>query len=123
MIQTVKEDIHILNNSIVDAIQDIKGKNIVSLDLRKIDDAPADFFIICEGDSVTQIKAISDNISRKIQRELGISASHIEGLKGAQWILLDYFDTVIHVFYPETRMFYELEELWGDAEMTKYPND
>ena len=123
MIQTIKEDIHILNHRIVDAIQDIKGKNIVRLDLRKIDDAPADFFIICEGDSVTQIKAISDNISRKIHVELGISASHIEGFKGAQWILLDYFDTVIHIFYPETRMFYELEELWGDAEITKYPND
>ncbi|MCZ2102372.1 MAG: ribosome silencing factor [Chitinophagales bacterium] len=123
MIQTVKEDIQTLNHWIVDAIQDIKGKNIVKLDLRKIDDAPASFFIICEGDSVTQIKAIAENVNRKLYQELDIRPNHVEGLLGAKWVLLDYFDTVVHVFYPETRLFYEIEELWGDAEITEYPNE
>ncbi|HRO08907.1 MAG TPA: ribosome silencing factor [Saprospiraceae bacterium] len=122
MIQTVKEDVETLNHCIVDAIQDIKGKNILKLDLRKVDDAPADFFIICEGDSVTQIKAISDNIHRKTNEYLGVKASHIEGFMGAKWVLVDYFDTVVHIFYPETRAFYEIEELWGDAALTKYEN-
>jgi ribosome-associated protein len=120
VIQTVKEDVLTLNDWIIDAIQDIKGKNIIKLDLRKIDDAPADYFIICEGDSVTQIKAISDNISKKIYNEMGISANHIEGFIGAKWILVDFFDTIVHVFYPETRMFYEIEELWSDAKITEY---
>lgn len=123
MIEALKEDIHTLNHWIVDAIQDVKGKKIVKLDLRKIVDAPADYFIICEGDSVTQVKSISANINRKINDKLGVKANHIEGVVGAKWILVDYFDTIVHVFYPETRMFYEIEELWGDAEVTQYEDN
>ncbi|HLO55095.1 MAG TPA: ribosome silencing factor [Saprospiraceae bacterium] len=111
-----------MNHLIIDAIQDIKGKNIVKLDLRSLDDAPADFFIICEGDSSTQVKAISDNIGRKLKEKLGMRPNHTEGMEGAKWILVDYFDTVVHVFYPETRQFYEIEELWGDAAITQYEN-
>ncbi len=111
-----------INHHIIDAIQDIKGKNIVKLDLRALDDAPADYFIICEGDSSTQVKAISDNIGRKIKEKLGLNPNHTEGMEGARWILVDYFDTVVHVFYPETRAFYEIEELWGDAGITQYEN-
>ncbi len=112
----------LMNHHIIDAIQDIKGKNIVKLDLRSLDDAPADFFIICEGDSSTQVKAISDNIGRKLRDNLGMRPNHTEGMEGAKWILVDYFDTVVHVFYPETRHFYEIEELWGDAKVTQYEN-
>jgi ribosome-associated protein len=111
-----------MNYLIIDAIQDIKGKNIVQLDLRSLDDAPADFFIICEGDSSTQVKAISENIGRKIKEKIGLHPNHTEGMEGAKWILVDYFDTVVHVFYPETRAFYEIEELWGDAQITQYEN-
>lgn len=111
-----------MNHLIIDAIQDIKGKNIMKLDLRSLDDAPADYFIICEGDSSTQVKAISDNIGRRIRDEMGIYPNHTEGMDGARWILVDYFDTVVHVFYPETREFYEIEELWGDAKITQYEN-
>ncbi|MFZ1750699.1 MAG: ribosome silencing factor [Saprospiraceae bacterium] len=111
-----------MNHLIIDAIQDIKGKNIVQLDLRTLKDAPTDFFIICEGDSSTQVKAISDNIGRKIKEKIGLSPYHTEGVDGAKWILVDYFDTVVHVFYPETRAFYEIEELWGDAHITQYEN-
>jgi ribosome-associated protein len=116
------QDTELLNHLIIDAIQDIKGKNIVKLDLRSLEDAPTDFFIICEGDSVTQIRAISENIGRRLKEEAGLSPNHTEGMEGAKWILVDYFDTVVHVFYPETRYFYEIEELWGDAIRTDYEN-
>lgn len=112
----------LLNYWIIDAIQDIKGKNIVKLDLRALNDSPADYFIICEGDSSTQVKAISDNIGRKLREKMGLHPNHTEGMDGAKWILVDYFDTVVHVFYPETRAFYEIEELWGDAKITQYEN-
>jgi ribosome-associated protein len=108
------------NDLIVDAIQDIKGKKIVKLDLRHIHDAPADFFIICQGDSTTQIKAIATNIDKRMRDELQSKASHIEGLVGAKWILVDFFHTVVHVFYHETRDFYNLEDLWSDAHATFY---
>ena len=117
-----KADDSTLNHWIIDAIQDIKGKNIVKLDLRSLNDTPADFFIICEGDSSTQVKAISDNIGRKLKEKMGILPNHTEGMESAKWILVDFFDTVVHVFYPETRAFYEIEELWGDAKFTQYEN-
>ncbi len=111
-----------LNDLIIDAIQDIKGKNIVKLDLRLLTDAPVDFFIVCEGDSTTQVRAISENIHRRVKEETGLNPAHVEGAKQAHWILVDYFNTVVHVFYPETRAFYELEDLWSDAKVTEYQN-
>jgi len=122
VVKSIEKKDDSMNHLIIDAIQDIKGKNIVKLDLRSLDDAPADFFIICEGDSSTQIKAISENIGRKIKEKTGLNPNHTEGLDGAKWVLVDYFDTVVHVFYPETRAFYEIEELWGDANITQYEN-
>jgi ribosome-associated protein len=109
-----------LNNLIVDSIQDIKGKHIVKLDLRKLEEAPCDYFIICEGDSNTQVKAIADNIRKRVKEEAGLLPLHTEGERNALWICVDYFDTVVHVFYREKRTFYQLEELWGDASFTEY---
>jgi ribosome-associated protein len=109
-----------LNQAIVEGIRDKKGKNIVQLDLRKLGDAPADFFIICEGDSNTHVKAISDSVYKKVKDELQSMPTHMEGSNNAKWILMDYFNTLVHVFYPETREFYELENLWSDAEVTEY---
>ena len=110
------------NHLIIESIQDIKGKNIVKLDMRKLDDSPADFFIICQGDSTTQVSSIASNVQKRIKEEFGILPSHVEGKTSQTWVLVDYFSTVVHVFYPETRSFYELEELWGDAEHTSYEN-
>ncbi|MBT8190263.1 MAG: ribosome silencing factor [Saprospiraceae bacterium] len=107
---------------IIDSIQDIKGKNIVKLDMRELDDAPTDYFVICEGDSSTQISSISDNIVKKVKEVFGIKPSHIEGKLHSTWVLVDYFDVIVHVFYPETRRFYEIEELWSDAKTTEYQN-
>lgn len=109
-----------LNHAIIEGIRDKKGKNIIQLDLRRLEDAPADFFIICEGDSSTHIKAISDSIYKKVKDELYTMPSHTEGSTNARWVLMDYFNTVVHVFYPETRQFYELEQLWSDAESTEF---
>jgi ribosome-associated protein len=109
-----------LNNWIIEGIRDKKGKNIVRLDLRKLDDAPADFFIICEGDSNVHVKAISEGIYSRVKEQLRAMPTHTEGSMNARWILMDYFDTVVHVFYPETREFYEIENLWSDAEVTEY---
>jgi len=108
--------------TIIDSIQDIKGKNIVKLDLRKLEDRPTDFFIVCEADSSTQVRAIANNIRVRLKEEIGEAPIRSEGLTNAKWILVDYFDVIIHVFYRETREYYDLEDLWGDAEFTNYEN-
>ena len=109
-----------LNALIIDSIQDIKGKNIVKLDLRNLEEAPTEFFIICEADSNTQVKAIADNIYYRLKKEAFELPSTLEGQQHSLWILLDYFSVVVHVFYKETRAFYELEDLWSDAIVTEY---
>ena len=109
-----------LNDLIIDSIQDIKGKNIIKLDLRELEDAPTEFFIICEGDSNTQVNAIAANIQKRLKQEADSRASHVEGEQNAMWVLMDYFHVVVHVFYKETRKYYELEDLWSDAIVTEY---
>lgn len=106
---------------IIDSITDIKGKNIVQLDMRHLADAPASFFIICEGESSTQIKAIAGNVQRRAKDEAGQKA-HSEGQIGARWVLVDFFDVIVHVFDRDTRRYYELEDLWSDAKSTEYKN-
>ena len=115
-----KPQIENLNHAIIEGIRDKKGKNIIQLDLSKLRDAPADYFIICEGDSSTHVKAISDSIYKKVKDELGTAPTHTEGSSSATWVLMDYFNIVVHVFHPETRQFYELENLWSDAEITEF---
>ena len=111
-----------LNELIIDSIQDIKGKNIVQIDLRGLEDAPAEFFIICEGDSTTQVKAIAENVKYRLKNEVGVNPYHMEGVQNSRWILVDYFNTLVHVFHPESREFYELEELWSDGQFTEFEN-
>ncbi|HOJ89580.1 MAG TPA: ribosome silencing factor [Saprospiraceae bacterium] len=107
---------------IIDSIQDIKGKNIIHLDLTELKDAPAKHFIICEGESNTQIKAIAGNVQRRAKAEALVKYAHIEGTLAAKWVLVDFFDVVVHVFDKEARFFYDLEELWADAKQTEYKN-
>lgn len=109
-----------LQDLIIDCITDIKGKKIVLLDLRALDDAPADFFIVCEGDSTTQARGIANNIERRLKAERQLHPGHVEGLQHAKWVCMDYYDTIVHIFHPETRRFYDLEQLWGDAEKIEY---
>lgn len=106
--------------AIIHAIQEKKGHNIVSLDLRKIPEAVADFFIICEASSTTQVKAISDFVEEYIWRACDERPYKHEGLQALQWVLLDYVNVVIHVMLPESRRFYKLEEMWSDAVLDEH---
>jgi len=107
-----------LFKTILNAITEKKGENIVSLDLRKIDEAVSDFFILCEAGSHIQIKAITDNIEEKIRMECNERPYHIEN--GHYWTLLDYVNIVVHIFQHEQRKFYNLESLWADAERMEH---
>lgn len=120
IVQKRKPTTEELNNLIVDSILDIKGKRVVKMDLRLLGDRPADYFIICEGTSNTQVRAISENIQKRVKEELGVFPSHVEGARNALWICMDYFNVVVHIFHHETRSFYELEDLWSDATITEY---
>lgn len=90
-----------------------KGYDVIALDLRGISSA-TDFFVLASGRSDVQVKAIAEHISDELRRE-GTRPSHVEGLRGGRWVLLDYIDFVVHVFHPHAREFYQLENLWGDA--------
>ncbi len=107
-----------LFKTILNAIQDKKGDNIVSLDLKKIDEAVADYFILCEAGSNIQINAITQNIEAMVEMECDESPYHIE--RGDTWTLVDYVNIVVHIFQKEQRIFYNLESLWEDAPRTEY---
>jgi ribosome-associated protein len=102
--------------TIIQAIQDKKGENIISLDLKKIHEASADFFIICEANNTTQLKAIADNIEYEVKHKCDELPYKSEGKTAAQWLLIDYINVVVHVMHPEARTFYKLEEIWNDAD-------
>jgi ribosome-associated protein len=101
--------------TIIAAIQEKKGENIISLDLRKINEAVADFFIVCEASNQPQVRAIADNIEDKVKENCDEQPYHHEGYKNLQWVLIDYVNVVVHVMLPENRKFYKLEEMWSDA--------
>jgi ribosome-associated protein len=108
---------------IIESIQEKKGKKIVSIDLRKIENSIFDYFIICHGTSTTHVSAISDNIEIKPKELLGSKPAHIEGVQNAQWVLIDYSGIVVHVFLEEQRSFYRLEDLWADGIVKIYEDD
>lgn len=109
-----------LIETIVGAIEDKKGKNIVSLDLSGFDGAICSAFVVCNADSTTQVAAIAAGIEEKVQERLGEKVWRVEGQQSALWIAMDYVDVVVHIFQSELRDFYRLEELWADAPMTRY---
>lgn len=104
-----------LFKTIISAIRQKKGENIVSLDLRKIPEAIADFFIVCEASSSVQVKAIAEEVEDAVKKNTGELAYHHEGYQALQWVLIDYVNVVVHIFQPGTRKFYKLEEMWSDA--------
>lgn len=101
--------------TIIAAIQEKKGENIISLDLRKINEAVADFFIVCEADNQPQIRAISENVEEKVKERCSENPYHHEGYQKLNWVLIDYVNVVVHIMLPESRKFYKLEEMWSDA--------
>ena len=104
-----------LIKTIINAIQEKKGENIISLDLRKVNEAVADFFIVCEASNQPQVRAISDFVEQEIRKKCDENPYRHEGMKNLQWVLIDYVNVVVHVMLAETRKFYKLEEMWSDA--------
>ena len=102
---------------IVEAIREKKGHQIVTIDLTEVDNAICDSFIICHGESSTQVGAIIESVAKNLKEKAGIRAHHVEGLQNSQWVLMDFFDVLVHVFLEEFRSFYKLEELWADGKM------
>ena len=102
---------------IVEAIREKKGHQIVTIDLSEVDHSICDRFIICHGESTTQVGAIAESITMDLKENAGIRAHHVEGLQNSQWVLIDFFDVLVHVFLEESRSFYRLEELWADGKV------
>lgn len=107
---------------IIEGIQERKGRNISIVDLSHIESSAAQCFVICEGTSTMQVSAIADSIREYLHENAGIKPYNYDGYQNSQWIVIDYGDTLVHVFLPETRDLYNLEELWSDAKITKVPD-
>lgn len=107
-----------LIQQITEGIQDKKGQKIVIADLTQIDDTICNYFIICQGNSPSQVTAIADSI-KDFTRKADSKPSGIDGLHNAEWVCMDYSDILVHIFLPETRDFYNLEYLWADAKLTQ----
>ena len=108
-----------LKKVVIDAILDKKGNDVVCLDLRKIKDTPSQYFIITHGDSSTHVRAISQNVIDETTK-LGLQPYHTEGGKNAEWIIVDFVDVTVHIFYRDKREFYALEDLWSDAKKSNH---
>jgi ribosome-associated protein len=108
-----------LVDEIIEGLEDIKGENIVVLDLRKLENSICDFFVIGEGTSNTQVNALCNAVEKRVRENLNEKPWHTEGSSNAEWVLLDYVNVAVHVFQKSVREFYDLESLWGDAKITK----
>lgn len=104
---------------IVQAIEDIKGQNISLLDLRNIENTVCDYFIICNGNSNTQVNAIVSSVQKNVSKNLREKPYQIEGVENAEWVLMDYVNVVVHVFQKHKREYYDIDNLWGDAKITE----
>jgi ribosome-associated protein len=107
----------------IEGILKKKGKDPVSLDLSEIENSVCKYFIICHGDSNTQVEALADSVIETVREETGEKVWHKEGLDTATWVLLDYADVVVHIFQSDYRKLYKLEELWADGKLTQYKDD
>jgi ribosome-associated protein len=108
-----------LCDAIVKGMQEKKAIDILVMDLRKVKNAVADFFVICSGGSDKQLDAIADSVDEEVYKTVKENPWHVEGKNNKEWMLLDYFDVVAHIFRKDKREFFALEKLWGDAEMTE----
>ena len=121
----MKENIDekVLIEVIAQAIQDKKGKGVVSLDLSGMDGAICSHFVVCNADSTTQVAAIADGIEEKVYETLKESPWRVEGKQTGLWVALDYVDVIVHIFQSDLRDYYRLEELWADAPMVRYESE
>ncbi|MDN6281082.1 MAG: ribosome silencing factor [Psychroflexus sp.] len=113
------KDTDLLITTIIAGIEDLKGQDISIIDLREIENTVCDYFIICSGTSNTQVDAIASTVQKKVSRTLKDKPWHIEGQENSQWVLMDYVHVVVHIFQRQTREYYDIENLWGDAKITR----
>ena len=113
-----ERDIQLIEEIIL-GIEDVKGDKINQLDLRKLENTPCDFFIVCSGSSNTQVSAIVNSVLKRVSKALKEKPFHTEGLDNAEWVLIDYVNVVVHIFQNQIREYYNLEDLWGDAKSTQ----
>ncbi|MCD8291528.1 MAG: ribosome silencing factor [Prevotella sp.] len=116
------EQVQKLVEAITKGIQEKKGSDITVVDLSGIEGAICHYFVICQGNSPQQVEAITDSIEEFARKEAKEKPVHVIGLTNAQWVAMDYIDVMVHVFLPETRSYYNLENLWEDAKLTKIPD-
>ena len=107
-----------LVDTIIKGIQEKKGQDITVVDLRGIDGAIASFFVICQGNTPTQVEAITDSVAETARIDAGEKPAHVVGLELAHWVAMDFTDVIVHIFVPDMRDFYDLEHLWDDANLT-----
>lgn len=107
---------------VIEGIQERKGKKIVVVDLSHIEGSAANKFIICQGSSPTQVNAIADSVREYVQEHSGVKPYNYDGYQNSQWIVIDYGDLFVHIFLPDIREHYNLEELWSDAPITEIPD-
>lgn len=111
-----------LVDAIVKGIQEVKGKDIVHLDLRNVQNTVSDHFVICHGDSATQVDAIQRSVEKFAREKADDKPWHVEGTNNSEWVLMDFVDVVVHIFHRDKRSYYALEDLWGDAASRRYEN-
>lgn len=108
-------DSQLLAETIIAGMQENKAEEITLLDLRNIENAVSDFFVICSGNSTTHVDGIVSSLTKETQKSIGEKPWHQEGVRGSEWVLLDYVNVVAHIFYKDAREYYDLEDLWADA--------
>ena len=109
-----------ISELIVQALLEKGGVDVTVIDLKKINHVYFDYFIVCTGNSKPHVETLCDFVQEQTQRVAGVKPLHVEGLENKEWILLDYFNILVHIFLPEAREYYQLESLWGDADIQKF---
>lgn len=117
-----KQNQNLLTNTIIEALQDKKGRQIVVVDLSSIPDAACQKFIICTGSSPSQVQALAENVADETRNRLRIRPLAVDGTRHAFWVAMDYAEVIVHILLPEERAFYDIEHLWADADTTEIPN-
>lgn len=110
----------VVSEVVIYGLQEKKGHDIVRLDLRNINSSVSDYFVICNADSSTQVRALADSLEVEVSKSLQTEPWRKEGYEHGEWILLDYIDVIVHIFKTEKRQYYGIEDLWGDAEQKHY---
>lgn len=116
-------EIKLLVETIIKGIQEKKGSGIVVADLTKIEGSICRYFVICQGNSPTQVEAITESVGDMVREQLSEKPAHVVGLENAQWVAMDYTDVLVHVFLPDVREYYDLEHLWDDAKLSRIADE